>query len=401
MLRILTFSSLYPNSVEPHHGIFTETSLRQQLRHHPMQSIVIAPVPWFPSRAGLFGRYARYARVPREECRNGVRVLHPRYLNLPTAGMYLAPWALFHAARRAIDSLLAQGENFDVIDAHYFYPDGVAATMLGRHYGKPVIVSALGSDITQLPHHAWPRRLIRQAAGDAHAMISVCETLRNDMIRLGLPGERIHALRNGVDLDLFYPEPHAEARAALNIDGFTLLSVGHLIERKGHDKVIAALPQLPGVRLVIVGDGPERNQLMALCRQLGVQDRVRFAGLLDQAQLRTCYSAADALVLASNREGWANVLLEAMACGAPALASDVGGTAEVVRCHAAGLLLRTNCAEGVADAVRRLRADPPTREATSAHGRQHSWHATTLAQFNLFAAAAGQFPDHVRHRPAA
>jgi len=401
MLKILTFSTLYPNSVEPHHGIFTETSLRQQLRHHAMQSIVVAPVPWFPSRAGMFGRYARYARVPREEVRNGVRVLHPRYLNLPSVGMYLAPWSLFHAARRAVDALLERGDDFDVIDAHYFYPDGVAASMLGRHYGKPVIVSALGSDVTQLPRHAWPRRLIREAANQVHAMISVCDTLRNDMIRLGLPGERIHALRNGVDLELFHPEPQAQARAAFNIDGFTLLSVGHLIERKGHDKVIAALPQLPDVRLLIVGDGPERAQLLALCHELGVQERVRFVGLLSQAQLRTCYSAADALVLASNREGWANVLLEAMACGAPALASDVGGTAEVVRCHAAGLLLRTNCAHGVADAVRRLRADPPTRDATCAYARQHSWHATTLAQFNLFAAAAGLPTDHVRQRPAA
>jgi teichuronic acid biosynthesis glycosyltransferase TuaC len=401
MLNILTFSTLYPNAVEPHHGIFTETSLRQQLRLHPMRAVVVAPVPWFPSTAGLFGRYARYARVPLEEVRNGVHVLHPRYANVPRIGMYMTPWTLYHAARRAIDGLLAQGGDFDVIDAHYFYPDGVAAAMLGRHYGKPVVISALGSDITQLPGHAWPRRLIRQAAHAAYAMISVCEALRQDMIRLGLPGERIHALRNGVDLDLFYPEPYARSRATLGVAGFTLLSVGHLIERKGHDKVIAALPELPGVRLMIVGAGPERGELMALCHELGVHERVRFLGLLTQDQLRTCYSAADALVLASNREGWANVLLEAMACGAPALASDVGGTAEVVRCHAAGLLLRANSAAGVADAVRRLRADMPAREATCAHARLHSWHATTHAQFNLFSNAAGFSIDHALHRPAA
>jgi len=401
MLNILTFSTLYPNAVEPHHGIFTETSLCQQLRHYDVHSIVVAPVPLFPLRARMFGRYAGYARVPHEEVRKDVRVLHPRYLHLPGIGMYVAPWSLFHAARRAIDGLLAQGHSFEVIDAHYFYPDGVAAIMLGRHYGVPVIISALGSDITLLPRHAWPRRLIRQSAEQAHAMISVCEDLRQNMIRLGLPGDRIHALRNGVDLELFYPEPYAAARTALGIDGFTLLSVGHLIERKGHDKVIAALPRLPDVRLVIVGDGPERNQLIDLCRRLGVQDRVRFAGLLDQQQLRTCYSAADALVLASNREGWANVLLEAMACGAPALASDVGGTAEVVRGHAAGILLQDNSAAGVVDAVRRLRENPPSREATCAHARQHSWHATTYAQLKLFAGAAGLPPDHVLKRPAA
>jgi len=404
MINILTFSTLYPNAVEPHHGIFTETSLRQQLRHHAMRSVVVAPVPWFPLRDARFGRYARYARVPREEQRNGVRVLHPRYLSLPGPGMHVTPFTLARAGRRAIARLLDEGVAFDVIDAHYFYPDGVAAVMLGKYFGKPVIVSALGSDITQLPHYAWPRRLIRRAGQDTYAMISVCEALRRDMIRLGMPGERIHALRNGVDLDLFYPEPYDSARAALGFTGYTLLSVGHLIERKGHDKAIGALPDLPGVTLAIVGSGPEYDNLVRLAGRLGVAQRVRFLGVLSQPQLRTCYSAADALVLASQREGWANVLLEAMACGAPAVASAVGGTAEVVTCHAAGRLLPDISAAGVLDAVRQLRADPPSREATRDYARRHSWHQTTRAQFDLFSRAAGAHhpaTDHAHQRPAA
>lgn len=413
MLNILTFSTLYPNAIEPHHGIFTETSLRHQLKHHAMHSVVVAPVPWFPSRSAPFvrdirharyARYARYAQVPGEELRNGVRVLHPRYLSLPGPGMHVTPFMLARAGQRAIASLLAEGIDFDVIDAHYFYPDGVAAVMLGKHFGKPVIVSALGSDITQLPNFAWPRRLILRAARDTYAMISVCEALRTEMIHLGIPGERIHALRNGVDLDLFYPEPYDEARAALGVSGYTLLSVGHLIERKGHDKAIGALPDLPDVTLLIAGGGPEYGKLVRLAHRLGVTDRVRFMGVLSQSQLRTCYSAADALVLASQREGWANVLLEAMACGAPALASAIGGTAEVVTCHAAGRLLPDISAAGVLDAVRQLRADPPSRQATCAYARRHSWHQTTSAQFDLFTRAAGAHlpPNiHDHHRPAA
>jgi len=407
MLNILTFSTLFPNAVAPHHGIFTETSLRQQRRDYPLRSVVVAPVPWFPSRSPLFGRYAHHASVPHEEIRDGVRVLHPRYRHPPIMGMYSAPYALARAARPVIAQLIASGHDIDVIDAHYFYPDGVAATMLGRHFNKPVIISALGSDITRLPDYAWPRRLMTQAAHRAFAMISVCEALKTEMIRLGMPGERIHALRNGVDLELFHPESYDQARAALGIDGFTLLSVGHLVELKGHDKVIAALPDLPDARLVIVGDGPERARLIQLADRLGVRGRVRFAGLQSQARLRTFYSAADALVLASSREGWANVLLEAMACGAPALASNVGGTAEVVTCHAAGRLLPDNSPAGVVDAVRGLRAHPPTRAATCAYARRHSWHATTRAQYDLFARAAGAHHrtsrtfDHVHQRPAA
>jgi glycosyltransferase involved in cell wall biosynthesis len=392
MLKILTFSTLFPNPVAPHHGIFTETTLRQQLRSYPMQVQVVAPVPWFPSRAPLFGRYAGYAGVPHEEVRAGVRVLHPRYLSLPRVGMHVAPLTLARAARPIVAGMLAAGHDFDLIDAHYFYPDGVAAVLLGRTFGKPVTITALGSDINLLARYRGPRRMMRWAAGRSAAMISVCQALRGEMVRLGMPGERIHALRNGVDLDLFYPEPRAMARAALGVDGFTLLSVGHLVENKGHDKVIRALAALPDTRLLVAGCGPERARLEALARQLGVAGRVRFGGVLRQDQLRTWYSAADALVLASSREGWANVLLEAMACGTPALASDVGGTAEVITCPAAGLLLPENSAAGIAGAVHALRAAPPARAATRAHAARHAWHDTARARFDLFARIAGRPP---------
>ena len=389
MLKILTFSTLYPNAVAPHHGIFTETGLQQQLRSFPVQARVVAPVPWFPSRAAVFGRYADYAAVPRAELRAGVEVLHPRYVNLPQVGMHLAPLALARAARPAIARLRAGGFDFDLIDAHYFYPDGVAAALLGRALGKPVVITALGSDINLLPRYRWPRRQIRWAAHRSAAMISVCQALRAEMVRLGLPGERIHALRNGVDLELFYPEPRAPARAALGLDGYTLISVGHLVENKGHDKAIRALAALPDARLLVVGGGPERGRLEALARSLGVARRVRFAGVLRQDQLRSWYSASDALVLASSREGWANVLLEAMACGTPAVASDVGGTAEVLTCRAAGLLLPENSAAGIVRAVAALRADPPARGATRAHAERHAWLDTVRARFDLFARIAG------------
>ena len=164
MLNILTFSTLYPNAVTPHHGIFTATTLRQQLRTGDVRATVVAPVPWFPSGAPLFGRYAGYARVPREEEHGGVRVLHPRYPHPPGIGMYLAPLALARAARQTVARLTADGNDFDLIDAHYFYPDGVAAVMLGRALGKPVTIKALGSDINLLARSRWPLRQMRWAA---------------------------------------------------------------------------------------------------------------------------------------------------------------------------------------------------------------------------------------------
>ena len=114
-------------------------------------------------------------------------------------------------------------------------------------------------------------------------------------------------LRNGVDLDLFRPVDRATARRRLGLDHQTLLSVGHLIPRKGYDLVIRALPALSEKYLLIVGDGPERRNLEQLASKLKVQDRVQFLGQISHERLREVYTAADALVLASSREGWANV----------------------------------------------------------------------------------------------
>src|SRR5688500_13810977 len=130
-MKILTFSTLYPHPARPIHGIFVETRLRQLVASGRITSKVIAPVPWFPFRHAWFGEYALHARAPREEERNGIEVLHPRYPLLPKIGMTMAPLLLAYAARPTIERL-SQAYPFDLIDAHYLYPDGVAAALIGR-----------------------------------------------------------------------------------------------------------------------------------------------------------------------------------------------------------------------------------------------------------------------------
>jgi glycosyltransferase involved in cell wall biosynthesis len=187
---------------------------------------------------------------------------------------------------------------------------------------------------------------------------------------------------------LFKPVSRDETRRDLGMEGFTLLSVGYLDPRKGHHLIIQALTQLAGVRLMIAGSGPERGRLEALARALGVAGRVTFLGPLTQDVLRQYYGATDALVLASSREGWANVLLEAMACGTPVVASNVWGTPEVVRAPAAGVLMEALTAQGVADGVRRLRATYPDHAATRAYAQDFGWGETTRGQIRLFHNAA-------------
>jgi len=386
MLKLLTFSTLYPSAVMPSHGIFVETRLRHLVASGQAESRVIAPVPWFPFKGERFGEYGRFAATPARESRHGLDVTHPRFVRLPKVGMSSAPYTLAWTFLRAARRLQAGGYDFDLIDAHYFYPDGVAAVMVARALNKPVVITARGTDINLIPQHAFPRKLILRAADQADAMITVCEALKDELVALGADPAKVTALRNGVDLALFHPGGRDAARAALGLvaSRFTLASVGHLIERKGHELVIGALAELPDVDLLIAGAGPEEGALRRLAASLGVAGRVRFLGPLPQARLREVYAGVDALVLASSREGWANVLLEAMACGTPVAASKVWGTPEVVASPEAGELMPERSAAGVAQAVRRLRAAPRDRAATRRYAESFSWDATTQGQLDLF-----------------
>jgi teichuronic acid biosynthesis glycosyltransferase TuaC len=385
MLRMLTFTTLFPNAAQPNHGIFVENRLRHLLATGAAAARVLAPVPYFPSGAARFRTWGAYARAPRQERRHGLLIDHPRYLAIPRLGMSAAPFLLARASLRALRGLMRDGFDFDLIDAHYVYPDGVAAVRLAAALGRPVVITARGSDVTQLPDHAIPRRLIQDAVRRADALIAVSAALAERLITLGAPPARVTVLRNGVDTALFRPPPdRAAARAAFGLARPTLVSVGALIPRKRHHLTIAAMALLPEFSLLIAGEGPERAALAAQIESLGLSERVRLLGPLPHADLPALYGAADASVLASAREGWANVLLESMACGAPVVASDIPGNPEVVREPAAGLIVRENTAAGIAAGVRALFAALPSREATRAYAERHGWEETSQGQLAVF-----------------
>lgn len=383
-VRTLLFSTLYPAASRPSHGIFVETRLRELLKSGQVQTRVLAPVPWFPLRAARWGEYAQMAATPQHEQRHGIVVDHPRYMVVPKVGMGLVPGALFRVALREARRLQAEGFDFDLIDAHYFYPDGVAAVALGEALGKPVVITARGTDINLIPQHAGPRRRILDAAQRCSHMITVCKALKDELVALGAPADKVTVLRNGVDLSLFHRQDREAARQTFGVQGFSLASVGHLIDRKGHHHVIEALANLPQASLYLAGTGPMEAQLRAQVARLNLGDRVHFLGRLNQAQLCTLYNAVDALVLASSREGWANVLLESMACGTPVVASDVWGTPEVVAAPAAGVLMPSLDAAGVVAAVRKLQSHLPERAATRAYAEGFAWDDTTQGQLAIF-----------------
>jgi glycosyltransferase involved in cell wall biosynthesis len=273
---------------------------------------------------------------------------------------------------------------FDIIDAHYFYPDGVAAALIARELGLPLVITARGTDVNLIPQYSIPRRQIVWAARQASAIVTVAEALRRELVTLGVDPSKITTLRNGYDPELFHAIDRYRARAELGISGRTLLSVGHLIERKGHHLTIEALSTVPDVNLVIVGSGSMEEKLRALARGLGLSDRVRFEGTVQQARLKAYYSACDALVLASSREGMANVLIESIACGCPVIATNSWGSPEVIGSKIAGVLVGERSVRGLANGIRELFADLPDRHTTEAYARQFGWEPTSRGQFELF-----------------
>ena len=391
-IRTLLFSTLYPSSARPIHGIFVETRLRELLKSGCVQTQVVAPVPWFPWSHERFGAYAKMAQTPLFEERNGVKVHHPRYFLPPKIGQSIAPYVLAAGALPTIHRLMRDGFDFDVIDAHFYYPDGVAASLIAKRLGKPFVCTARGSDINLYRQFPRAQRLIRATVRQAAANLGVSADLVQQLIELGAEPANTQVLRNGVDLERFAPLDRTTVRASLGIDhqGLLLLAVGHQVELKGHDLVIRVLQRYPQSQLVLVGDGPMRDQLKTLAHSLGVADRVHMVGQRPNESLKAYYSAADVLMLASSREGWPNVLLEAMACGTPVVATRVNGTPEIVGAPESGRLARERTVDGLADALAQLLDAYPDRDSVRQYAERFSWSETTRLQCELFARISGK-----------
>ncbi|WP_163834598.1 glycosyltransferase family 4 protein [Spartinivicinus ruber] len=383
-MNILVFTALYPNELQHRHGVFVENRTRQYVMNTGNQVTVVAPVPWFPLSHSCFGQYAIYNKIPDEEIRYGVKVYHPRYVNIPKIGMNIQPNLMFTSMKRFIKQLMASGLQFDVIDAHYFYPDGVVAAWLGKYFNKPVVISARGQDISYIPQYEKPRKLIQQAAKQASYLIAVCDALKQQMLSLAIDTP-IDVLLNGVDLQLFQQlENRQQIRQQLGLNQFTLISVGNMIELKGHHLVIEALTKLPDVQLILIGEGPEKVKYQKLANRLGVSERITFLGNLQQKQLVDYYNAADVLTLISRREGCPNVLLESMACGNPVIANNVGGVSELVKSPVAGTLLKERSVAAIVGAVQAQQHSPVIRASVRAYAEQFSWSQVSAAQQAIF-----------------
>jgi glycosyltransferase involved in cell wall biosynthesis len=376
---LLTLTTLFPNSRHPRHGIFIANRLRRLCDTGRVEATVVAAVPWFP------GVYRDVSAVPAAELVFGFEVRHPRYLQVPAIGMRIQPDSLARTLLKELQRNRLDRDRFDLIDAHYFYPDGVAAARVAQELRLPLVISARGSDINLIGEIPFARQRMSLAAQSAKALISVSAALASKMKDLGMPADRIHVLRNGVDTDLFCPFSRLDARRRLRLDegGQWVLGVGNLVPEKGFDILINALEDLPRVRLLLVGDGPLRKTLRSLAAKTA-PGRVEFRDNMAQSELRFAYAACDVLGLPSLREGWPNVVLEAIACGTPVVASAVGGIPEMLQSGEPAIVIGDRRTHAWASALRVFLETSLEPETVRQYALRFGWDEVVAQQCDLY-----------------
>ena len=379
--RLLVFSSLFPSAVQPNAGLFIRERMFRVGKHLPI--VVVAPQPWFPGQQLI--RWARPHFRPmalKREVMDGVVVHRPRFFCIPgvlkwTDGLFMALSSFFSVRR------IARDHQANILDAHFGYPTGYAAVLLGRWLKLPVMLTLRGKEERQARTRV--AAALKRAITGADQLITVSAALQTLAIQHGVHPARIRVIGNGVDLTKFTPMPRLDARRQLGLpdDAEVLVSVGTLVERKGFHRVIECLPGLltahPRLHFVIVGGaGPEGDmaaKLKKLASTLGLDDRVHFLGPSPNERLKVPLSASDVFVLATSYEGWANVFLEAMACGLPVVTTDVGGNAQVVNNRSLGRVVPFGDQQRLQEAIQEALCAPWDRQSIRAYAESNSWDA--------------------------
>jgi glycosyltransferase involved in cell wall biosynthesis len=330
--------------------------------------------------------------VTEREERAGLEVLHPRYAMVPKFGSRWQGAFLYRALRSRVERLRREFP-FQVIDAHYLYPDAYAAVRIGKDLGVPVVSSARGSDVNLIGRMPDLAPLVREVLVGSKRLIAVSAALAQAMRDLGAPD--VAVIPNGVDAARFHPMDRATVRRDLGLDDRpVILSVGNLVSNKGMDRLLRATArasadaQSPMARaiLVIVGRGPEEERLRRLTRELGLDARVRFEGVVPHEALAPWYAAADLFALATEREGWPNAVLESLACGTPVVATRVGGVPEILRNDRVGFMAERDD-ESFARALESALGRPWDRAEIARFAAGHTWTAAARAAYAVLESA--------------
>jgi glycosyltransferase involved in cell wall biosynthesis len=387
--RCLAVTSLFPNAVQPTHGVFVRQRL-QALTRHGAAVRVLAPVPYVPP-GPVPARYAELRSIARTDEIGGIPVRYPRYPMIPKISMNAQAWSYARGITGAVRQAVRTWQPH-LLDAHYLYPDACAAARVASRFGLPYVCSARGSDVKLLAHFPRVRKQIRAALEGAAAVIAVSNDLADEMRSLGLTDGPIHVIPNGVDPTLFHPRTRADARRELGLPEHKrfVVCVAHFVGEHGHALLVRGLAHEDAPRdleLFLIGGGAERARVQALVQSLGLEKRVHLLGPVEHQRVPAWYCAADASALISDREGCPNVVLESLACGTPCLGSDLPEMREVIVSPRQGTLVPRTPA-GVARGLTEIVAGSWPVEDLTAEPR--TWDAVARRVMSCFEQAVAR-----------
>ena len=383
--RVLVVSGAFPSSVDPSRGIFVHQRVRALSEISGVEVRVIAPTPWAPPISSV-AKWQAFSSLPREEEFGGLTIERPRYFLPPKVGGYFHPQLMYPTLLKAARRLRNEF-HFDLIDAHFVYAAGVAATKVAKTLGVPICLTGRGEDMMRFPSMPFKGKSIRWALENADAFVGVSQQIAGEMIKHGANPDRVTTISNGVNVDQFRPLSRDECRKSLGlpVDRQIMITVGDRLELKGFHVIVDALPEIlkthPDAMYVCVG-GPGRHgrdftsEIQSRIDRLGLSDRVLLAGAQKHSELVRWYNSADLYVLASSREGSPNALMEALACGTPAVSTRVGSAPDELEPTGFGLVMKERSPTAAADSICRALSKQWDLAGIRLGIERRSWHQT-------------------------
>jgi len=324
-MRILFLTNIFPNPYEPLKGTFNLEMVKSLSEQHDVD--VVCPVSWVEkSRAK--------SRSPVAISSARVTVRYPTYFYTPKVFRRFYASFLSWSVRGALSDAV-RNRRPDIVLSYWVHPDGAVALRFARTLGVPGVVMIGGSDVLLFTANPMRRRVIVGTLHEADAIITVSDNLKAKLTGFGIPPEKVTVVTRGVDATKFAPADRAAARRRLQLadDARHLVWVGRMVPVKGLPLLLEACADLKrrGIAFCahLIGSGPDRAALGAQVAALGLERHVSFPGAVAHDDLPDWYRAADLVVLPSLSEGTPNVLLEAIACDTPFVASAVGGIPEI------------------------------------------------------------------------
>lgn len=388
-MKVLFLSNLFPDAAQPNRGIYNGRLAHRLAPHCELRVIAPRPTRGFPP----FWSPQEYRCRPEDAA---FAPVYPPASYIPKVGSRWNHRLMARSLRAPLRAVRAEFP-FDIVLAAWAYPDACAVAQLAAEMDFPFVAFPQGSDIHQYLSNPVRRRIITAAMHQAGAIVTPSQELARLLREVGVPGEKLHPIYNGVEREVFHPGDRAAARAALKLaaDETILLFVGNFLPIKNPLLLVDAFKELvrrepaQKFRLVMLGDGPLGGAIQSRVQAAGLGERVSLPGRKPPGDVARFMQAADLLVVPSNNEGVPNVIYEAMSCGLRTVATHVGGIPEIVTADFLGRLVPPQNPPALAEAMASVLAAIPVRENITAHARQFSWERTAAEHLRVLSAVLG------------